>query len=158
MPPRIGARTFLLDDRDRVLLLHAMDPDLPANHWWELPGGGVEEGESLEQTALRELAEETGIQLAMVGRKIWIRESRFRYREQAHHRVDHVFLARLADATAVVPLKPSANERLGMLDRRWFTASDLRDCPDKLVPPELPDLLADTLAGALPAEPRWFPA
>ena len=34
---------------------------------WEFPGGKQERGESLEQTAIREIAEETGLQVAVTG-------------------------------------------------------------------------------------------
>ncbi|WP_410583990.1 NUDIX domain-containing protein [Amycolatopsis sp. lyj-108] len=53
--PRVGARVLLLDAQDRVLLIHACDPDDPGHQWWELPGGGVETGETLPKTALREI-------------------------------------------------------------------------------------------------------
>lgn len=153
MSPRIGGRVLLLD-HDRVLLMHALDPDLPENHWWELPGGGVDDGETVEQAAVRELAEEAGIQLGrLAGPCLWVRESRFRYRNQAHHRLDHVFLGNLSDASGTVDTKPTENERLGMLEQRWFTVDDLRECRDKLVPPELPTLLPTILSGSLPTDP-----
>jgi 8-oxo-dGTP pyrophosphatase MutT (NUDIX family) len=91
--PRLGARVLLLDQADRVLLIHARDPD---HHWWELPGGGVDPGETLADTAIREVAEETGIVLEALGPCVWIRETRFRYRNRAHHRRAHVFLAHQA--------------------------------------------------------------
>lgn len=31
--PRLGARVLLLDPLDRVLLIHARDPDDPGHHW-----------------------------------------------------------------------------------------------------------------------------
>lgn len=36
-----------------ILLLHRIDKD-----WWEVPGGKSEEGETLEQAAIREIKEE----------------------------------------------------------------------------------------------------
>jgi hypothetical protein len=55
------ARVLLLGPGERLLLLLAQD--VPGGHqWWVTPGGGLDEGESFEQAARRELLEETGIQ------------------------------------------------------------------------------------------------
>ena len=153
--PRTGSRVLLLDHHDRVLLIHARDPDDPGHHWWELPGGGLDDGESFRAAAVRELAEETGIQLACedLGPCVWIRESRFRYRDRDHHRIDHVFLARPPDTAPRVATTPTANERAGLIERVWFTAAELDRCPDKLLPAELPALLGEILAGRVPATP-----
>lgn len=143
--PRIGARVLLLDRTDRILLLHARDPDDPEHHWWELPGGGVDPGETLQTTAVREVAEETGILLGDIGPCLWIRETRFRYRNRDHHRREHVFLARPPDTTPRTHTKPTANERAGLLTHRWWTLTELTRCHDKLLPPTLPTLLHDIL-------------
>ena len=45
----------VLDDHGRVLLIHKTDNDL-----WALPGGGHEVGESIADTVVREVKEETG--------------------------------------------------------------------------------------------------
>nr|WP_284745948.1 NUDIX domain-containing protein [Amycolatopsis sp. RTGN1] len=76
---RVGARVLLLNRDDEVLLIHTRDPDDPSHHWWELPGGGQDPGEKLEDTARREIAEETGLVVDQIGRKLWTRESRFTY-------------------------------------------------------------------------------
>lgn len=51
-----GANVILLNELDQILLHHRIDKD-----WWGLPGGAMELGESLEQTASRELFEEVGL-------------------------------------------------------------------------------------------------
>ncbi|MFE6162731.1 NUDIX domain-containing protein [Streptomyces sp. NPDC056486] len=55
----LAAGVLLFDERDRVLLV---DPTYKAG--WEFPGGVVEPGESPACAGLREVTEETGIQLA----------------------------------------------------------------------------------------------
>ncbi|SER92326.1 NUDIX hydrolase [Actinokineospora terrae] len=151
--PRVGARVLLLDPADRVLLIHALDPTDPDHHWWELPGGGLDYGEDLHAAARREVAEETGILLTTLGRKLWVRETRFHYKGRDHHRIEHVFLARTPTTAPRVPLKPTANEKAGLVERRWWTAQDLRRCRDKLLPPTLPTLLHDLLTDQLGSEP-----
>ena len=48
-----GANVIILNEKDEILLHHRTDRD-----WWGLPGGAMELGESLEQTASREVFEE----------------------------------------------------------------------------------------------------
>lgn len=151
--PRIGARVLLLDANDRVLLIHACDPHDRSHDWWELPGGGLDDGEEPVDAARREVAEETGIVLPALGRKLWIRESRFHYKGGDHHRIDHVFLARATNTAPKVALKPTENEKAGLIERRWWSAAELRECTDKLLPAQLPTLLDDLLTGVLSTTP-----
>lgn len=52
-----GASVFVIDPDGRILMQRRKD-----NGCWGLPGGAMEMGESLEDTAQRELVEETGLQ------------------------------------------------------------------------------------------------
>lgn len=49
------------DDQGRVLLIHRTD-----NNLWALPGGGHDLGESLSDTVVREVREETGYDVEVV--------------------------------------------------------------------------------------------
>ena len=53
----VGAACVILDGDGRVLLVHHTYGRLN----WELPGGLAEAGEAPDQTAIRELLEETGL-------------------------------------------------------------------------------------------------
>src|SRR5678815_3141072 len=53
----IGAACAIFDRSHRVLLVH----HVYGHRNWELPGGGSEVGESPDETAGRELFEETGL-------------------------------------------------------------------------------------------------
>ncbi len=77
---RVGAYAVLVDERERILLALWNEGETPA---WTLPGGGVEEGETAEQAAVREVREETGYDVELVR---LLGEDAFTV--QAHERLD----------------------------------------------------------------------
>ncbi|SRR5712692_67296 len=54
--------TAVAVDGDRLLLVHRTDNDL-----WALPGGGHDLGETIQDTVVREVKEETGIDVQVTG-------------------------------------------------------------------------------------------
>jgi ADP-ribose pyrophosphatase YjhB (NUDIX family) len=52
----------ITDEQDRIALIRRRDNDL-----WALPGGGMELGESIIDTAVREVKEETGLDVEVTG-------------------------------------------------------------------------------------------
>ncbi|WP_366247859.1 NUDIX hydrolase [Terribacillus aidingensis] len=59
MPPKhiVSAAAIVRNDQGHILLIKG------PKRGWEMPGGQVEEGESLEQAAIREVKEESGIDI-----------------------------------------------------------------------------------------------
>jgi 8-oxo-dGTP pyrophosphatase MutT (NUDIX family) len=93
---RTAARVLLVDDAGRVLLLSGTDPQV-GSRWWITPGGGLEDDEDLASAAVRELAEETGIQLRtdeLVG-PIWRRVARFVFTGIDYEQTEFYFVAHL---------------------------------------------------------------
>jgi len=62
--PRVGVGAVVLDG-DRVLLVKRGRP--PAEGKWSLPGGLVHLGERLEDAVVREVEEECGLRVALLG-------------------------------------------------------------------------------------------
>lgn len=61
-PPKhfVSAATIVLNDKKEILLIKG------PIRGWEMPGGIVEEGESLKEAAIRETKEESGIEVEVL--------------------------------------------------------------------------------------------
>jgi ADP-ribose pyrophosphatase YjhB (NUDIX family) len=60
-PFTIGVFGIVFDEQNRVLLVHRCDYDL-----WNLPGGGLKHGESVDEGVKREVLEETGLNVEII--------------------------------------------------------------------------------------------
>ena len=163
---RISARVVLLDDDGAVLLLCGSDPaitDGDAPRWWFTVGGQVQPGEPLAQTAARELAEETGLDVvpqAMVG-PVWRRESEIHFNGAVMASQEFYFVHRTRRFDPS-PVGRTPLELRYIHGHRWCDAAaiaDLAAAGQRVYPLQLGDLLdeANLLADALAArspEPR----
>ena len=62
-----GVRVIVLDEDNRILMVKQEHPERTV---WMVPGGGIEEGENSAQAAAREVLEETGLEVEILG-LIW---------------------------------------------------------------------------------------
>ena len=133
--PCVGV--MLVNNEGRVFVGRRIDNR--EGDWWQMPQGGVDEGEDLKEAALRELAEETGTRAdhvtliqqtrepirydlpeELIG-KLW--GGKYRGQEQIW------FLARFSGADEDIDLE--AHDPPEFCDWKWVDAEQL---PDLIVP------------------------
>jgi 8-oxo-dGTP pyrophosphatase MutT (NUDIX family) len=148
---RDAVRVVVRDSEDRILLFHTHEVTAPElGVWWELPGGGIDEGETYLDAAVRELREETGIRVspAEVGAPTWRRTASFRHRELRHLQHEVVVEVRLAGPGAAIDETERFDyEREDYFDFRWWSIGDIVGSPEAFYPRSLPALLRRFLDG-----------
>jgi 8-oxo-dGTP pyrophosphatase MutT (NUDIX family) len=61
--PKKAAKALILSDGKYLLLLRSAEEDIRPSDW-DIPGGGIEPGETEQEAMVREVKEESGIDLS----------------------------------------------------------------------------------------------
>jgi len=157
---RSAVRVVLQDAGGRVLLFRAVLESRSPVGWWELPGGGIDAGETYLEAAVRELREETGLQVSpgRFGPPRWRRSATWYGR--GLRRLQHEVIVR-ADVPGHRPeishAGQTANELEEYVGSRWWEVADIAASTERFYPGRLPVLLPAFLAGEDIDEPfeRW---
>jgi 8-oxo-dGTP pyrophosphatase MutT (NUDIX family) len=137
--PRRAARAVLLDPQDRLLLLKVVNPRR-GGVYWVTPGGGLNDGESGPDALRRELAEELGLEGAVVGPPLWRNHRYFRLGDEVFSQ-DEVFHVTRTSPFRVDMSRLDETERLTHVGYRWWTLGELETTTEKLYPHDLARLL-----------------
>lgn len=146
---RRGARIIVLDDADRVLLLRGHDADRPDRHWWFTVGGGIGDGESDHDAAVREVLEETGLVVDpahLIG-PVFTRSAIFDFFAESCRQDEVFFLARISGPIALTTEGWTDVERRFVDDLRWWHLDALAEVTEEVFPEGLAGLVAGLLRG-----------
>lgn len=142
---RRAVRVIMVGPDDTVLLFEDSDPGIPGVTWWVTPGGGMDPGETERQTAVRELAEETGYRVAeddLVG-PLATRFAVHGYSDQILEQQESFYLVRVP-AFEIDTSDHTDEEQITLQSHRWWTraeiAAGLRDGAAWIWPAQLIEL------------------
>jgi 8-oxo-dGTP pyrophosphatase MutT (NUDIX family) len=146
---RRAARVLLLDENNRVLLVRLA---YCGKRWWAAPGGGLEDDETHEDAARREVAEETGFELDKLGPWVWTREDVFRFEGHLYRQRERYFLASVP-AFDPRPTVIDAEEAKTFDCLRWWTLGELETTDELFAPADLPALVRSLVEEGPPEHP-----
>ena len=149
MIQRQARRAILLTPENEVLLMRIHEPGNEDVFWWIVPGGGIEPGESLEETLRRELREEVGLEDFEIGPLVWRRQHTF---DWAGKRICQNEQYYIVHVSRFEPMMSDLAEAK-VLDRfQWWPATELIHATEKLTPLSLPQIVAGYLDSGAPQE------
>lgn len=134
--------------------MQGSDPMRPfKGSWWEIPGGGMEPGETSAHAAARELYEECGFADIEMGPVVWTQYVEFDFAMYHFKSFDRIHVATVDRADAWNPQGLEALEAAAFEDARWWTLDELLDADVRTLPERLREFLPAIVAGDLPDEP-----
>jgi 8-oxo-dGTP pyrophosphatase MutT (NUDIX family) len=144
MRVRPSARILVVDPDGRVLLFRFVFERgaLAGTQFWATPGGGVDEGETFEQAAIRELAEETGLTISHPGPQVARREAVFRSPEGQTIKADERFFLVKTSEAELSREGWTSPEREVMAEHRWWSLDEIRLTREQIWPEDLADLIS----------------
>jgi len=144
---RLASRILLISPSNRMLLfkIRYRTGALAGMCYWATPGGKLRTKESYEAAAIRELYEETGIEVQSVGQCLAHKEFPWVMPDgEQVLAVEHYFVVRVHDVQ-LSNTSWSDQEREVVCEVRWWSEEELAACRETVFPPELSSLFAQAL-------------
>ncbi len=151
---RQASRVVLLGPDKSVFLINAIDPADPTKEpWWEIPGGGMDPGESSAHCAERELYEEGGFEDVTIGPVVWAQHVYFSFGGYDFDSDEVIHVAWTTQTKLNSPKGLEYLEALAFKGARWWTVEEIEQSSSPFLPPLLPQLVRDLAEDRLPEIP-----
>ena len=125
MSIRCASKAIIIE-KGSILLNRCKGED--GDTYYDLPGGGQKQYESMEQTVVREVKEETGYEVSVerfvaLAEEINLSEEYRKLYPEYTHRVLHIFTAKLTGERREIPTETD----FGMEESVWMPLEELND-------------------------------
>lgn len=148
---RPAVRAIVVDGEERVLLVCF---DFADRVVWAMPGGGIENEETDEQTIRRELLEEAGLQEFELGPLVWTRTHLVPLGQgRWDGQTEWYYLVRTPSFEPEPRLSWAELRAENMVDVRWWTLDELETAKIEFAPRRLPQLVRSLLEEGPPVDP-----
>jgi len=159
-PVRSSVKVLLLNQKNELLLMCAHDPKTTApdgkyhGQFWFTPGGRIEKGESIQEAALRELYEETGITKDEVdlGPVVWYGEFDL-ILDGILTCLKQTFIVAKTKRNDVSFINLDKWEKDALQKLAWFSFEKIIHSKEIIYPVVLPQYLPDIISGNYPKKP-----
>lgn len=135
-----------MDPDGAILLFMTAAPDSSGFARWITPGGGVDEGETHYEAALRELREETGRDFEALEGPVWTYEFDVAFDQADHDRGYAEYFFVRTDRFDPVSTHWTEEEHVDVTDWGWFGAEEIERHPQPYEPDYLPTLIRNLLS------------
>jgi ADP-ribose pyrophosphatase YjhB (NUDIX family) len=137
---------MLFDEGGAVLLVRFVVPRAEGEFiFWALPGGEIEAGESEAEAAVREVMEELGLELQVVG-PVYRDSNRFLHQGEMQDNIDFLFKA---DCRRGEPrlIGATADEKEIMKEIRWWSVAEIEASRERIFPENLAERMRELAVG-----------